>query len=57
MNMREPIIDYMNGAQEPEKSNYVVAKLANIPDIHCVLRLDISDLTFARSVVSQRFLR
>jgi hypothetical protein len=49
----------MIGIQAPETANYFVAKLGNIPDIPCVLRLVFDCLRnlSARPGLIQRFLK
>jgi len=49
----------MIGIQNPEVINYFVAKLENIPDIPCVLRLVFDNLSalLARPGLIQRFLK
>jgi hypothetical protein len=49
----------MIGIQPPEIVNYIVAKLGNIPDIPCVLRLvfDYLGNLLARPGLIQRFLK
>jgi hypothetical protein len=57
--IREPLNKSMIGIQLPETANYFVAKLGNIPDIPCVLRLVFGCLRnlSARPGLIQRFLR
>ena len=57
--VREPLIKSMIGIRTTETTNYVVAKLGNIPDIPCVLRLVFGRLSAptARPGLIQRFLR
>jgi hypothetical protein len=54
---REPLDKSMIGIQAFEAANYFVAKLGNIPDIPCVLRLVIDCLRnlSARPGLIQRF--
>jgi hypothetical protein len=54
---KEPLNKSMIGIQAPETANYFVAKLGNIPDIPCVLRLVFDCLRnlSARPGLIQRF--
>ena len=58
LDLKEPLIKSMNGIQEPKINYCCVAKLANIPDIRCVVRLALIyfGLLLARPGLKQRFL-